>query len=157
MFCTNCGKTIPSDLNYCSGCGSATDNVSHSGDTRAGRLMIVGGIVMGVAGIVSFFLVLGTILSASIDPGTKFAIAISYLAAIAVMSAFPMILGWKLVNSPSTSRKATNDIGQGYPAPTSLRGADSSQLPVGDPGFGSITEPTTRTLDEVLVTPKTNS
>jgi hypothetical protein len=113
--------------------------------------MIIGGMVMGVAGIVSFFVVLGTILSAPLDPGTKFAIAISYLVAIAVMSAFPTILGWKLVNSPSLSRKGTTDSDQGYQAPSSLRGANTSQLPVSDPGFGSVTEPTTRTLDEVLI------
>ena len=67
MFCSNCGKTVPANLHYCSSCGSPTDNSPQTYDPSIGRLFIIGGMVIGVAGILSFFIVLGPILGAPID------------------------------------------------------------------------------------------
>ena len=152
MFCSTCGKSVPDNLHYCSSCGSPTDNVPQPGDARAGRLLIVGGLVIAVAGILSFFLVLGPILGAPIDTSAKFAIAASYLIAITVLSSVPMLLGWRHVTSQGGQRKTHKSVSdEGYRAPAFLKPVTTSQLPDGDPGFGSVTEPTTRTLDEVLI------
>jgi hypothetical protein len=152
MFCSSCGKTVPDNLNYCSGCGAPTDNSPQTYDPGIGRLLIIGGLVMGVAGILSFFIVLGTILGAPIDTSAKFALAAVYLIALTMLSTLPMFFGWKHVNSSGRPRKPRESgVNEGYRAPTVLKPVTTSQLPDGDPGFGSVTEPTTRTLDEVLI------
>ena len=152
MFCSTCGKSVPANLHYCSSCGSPTDKIFESGDDRVGRLLIVGGLVIAVTGIFSFFLVLGPILGAPIDASAKFALAASYLIAIAILSSVPMYLGLRHVNSQGRPRKhRERNADEDYRAPSHLKPVTTSQLPDSDPGFGSVTEPTTRTLDEVLI------
>jgi hypothetical protein len=152
MFCSTCGKPVPANLHYCSSCGSPTDNGPQTYDPSIGRLFIIGGMVIGVAGILSFFIVLGPILGAPIDTSAKVALAASYLIAITVLSSVPMYLGLRHVNSQGRQRSPREkNREEGYCAPTFLKPVTTSQLPDGEPGLGSITEPTTRTLDEVPI------
>jgi hypothetical protein len=152
MFCSTCGKSVPSNLHYCSSCGAATEKSPQTYDPSIGRLFIIGGMVIGVAGILSFFIVLGPILGAPIDTSAKFALAAAYLIAIMVLSSVPMYLGWRHVNSQGRQRKPReSSADEGYRAPPFLKPVTTSELPDGEPGLGSITEPTTRTLDEVLI------
>jgi len=81
--------------------------------------------------------------------------AVRNLATMLLMFAATMTMGWKQINA--TGHRAVKEDRDDYRRPTSFREVNTSQLPAGDPGFASVTDSTTRTLDEVLAVPKSHS
>jgi len=150
MYCSNCGKPIQDNLNYCSGCGAPTSQTVDAPDRRAGRIFIIGGTAIGMTGLIAFFVVLGPILSSRLDPGTAFLMTVAYLASVVAMVAIAMTLGWKQLNQPGTKSQTSKDR-QDYEQPRSFRGVTTSQLAEGEPTIASVTDSTTRTLEEVFV------
>jgi hypothetical protein len=59
-------------------------------------------------------------------------------------------LGWKQFNSPAAKRQANNEAGDYHP-PHVLNRTSTAKLPEGSPPVASVTDSTTRTLDEVFV------
>lgn len=147
MFCSTCGKDIPGNLNYCSSCGAATELIAKTGDVASGRIFAICGSVIVLIGLMAFFPVMGTLLKSEIETPAKVVLILSYLLTILLMFGVTMTMAWKLMTSatPST-RKRKDDAG--YRAPASFRGVNTSQLEPGDPGINSVTDSTTRTLDE---------
>jgi hypothetical protein len=143
-------------MNYCNGCGAPTENSQLVPDTKAGRLFIISGTFIVLIGIIAFFPILLTLLGSPIDTAAKILLILSYLATVLLMFTATMTMGWKQINATG-QRKTKNEERDDYRRPTSFRDINTSQLPTGDPGFGSVTDSTTRTLDEVLAVPKTNS
>jgi len=150
MYCSNCGKPIQDNLNYCSGCGAPTSQTVDAPDRRAGRIFIIGGTAIGMTGLIAFFVVLGPILSTRLDPGTAFMMTLAYLASVVAMVTIAMTLGWKQLNQPGPKRQVSRDH-EDYEQPQTFRSVTTSQLPEGAPPVASVTDSTTRTLDEVFV------
>jgi len=150
MYCSNCGKPIQDNLNYCSGCGAPTSQTVDVPDRRAGRIFIIGGTAIGMTGLIAFFVVLGPILSTRLDPGTAFMMTLAYLASVVAMVTIAMTLGWKQLNQPWPKRQVSRDH-EDYEQPQTFRSVTTSQLPEGAPPVASVTDSTTRTLDEVFV------
>ena len=142
-------------MNYCNACGSPTEYSQLVPDTKAGRLFILSGTFIVVIGMMAFFPVLRTLLGSPIDTVAKILLILSYLATVLLMFAATMTMGWKQINATGR-RKMKNEEREDYRRPTSFRDVNTSQLPAGEPGFGSVTDSTTRTLDEVPVAPKSN-
>jgi hypothetical protein len=155
MYCSNCGKSIAGNINYCNACGAPTEHSQFVPDTKAGRLFILSGTFIVVIGMIAFFPILRTLLGSPIDTVAKILLILSYLATVLLMFAATMTMGWKQINA-TAHRKTKNETLDDYRRPTSFRDINTSQLPTGDPGFGSVTDSTTRALDEVLIAPKSN-
>jgi len=143
------------NMNYCNACGTPTEHSSFVPDTKAGRLFIISGTFIVLIGIMAFFPILRTLLGSPIDTSAKILLILSYLATMLLMFAATMTMGWKQINA--TGHRAVKEDRDDYRRPTSFREVNTSQLPAGDPGFASVTDSTTRTLDEVLAVPKSHS
>jgi hypothetical protein len=137
-------------MNYCNACGSPTEYSPVVPDTKAGRLFIISGTFIVVIGIMAFFPILRTLLGSPIDTAAKILLILSYLATMLLMFTATMVMGWKQINATG-HRKTKNESRDDYRPPTSFREVNTSQLPAGEPGLGSVTDSTTRTLDEVPV------
>ena len=150
MFCSNCGKTVPDNLNYCSGCGAPTDNIPTAPDARSGRLFIVCGTFIVLIGLIAFYPIMRTLIESPIETAAKVLIILSYLSTVLLMFGVTMAMAWKQVNAPNPHRRTRGEKDE-YRAPASFRNVNTSQLPSGDPGLGSVIDSTTRTLNEVLI------
>ena len=149
MFCSNCGKSIPGNLNYCSGCGIPTDKAPS--DVGTPRLFVRSGTIIVIVGLVAFFALLRTLLRSQLETGAIVVITLAYLATIVLMFSVTMGMAWKQISVPGRRKKKKDDLAEEYRAPTSFRDVNTSQLQAGDPGFGSVTDSTTRTLDELTI------
>jgi hypothetical protein len=138
------------NMNYCNSCGAPTGHAAYGPDRKAGRLFIIGGTAIGMTGLIAFFVVLGPILSTRLDPGTAFMMTLAYLASVVAMVTIAMTLGWKQLNQPGPKRQVSRDH-EDYEQPQTFRSVTTSQLPEGAPPVASVTDSTTRTLDEVFV------
>ena len=138
------------NMNYCNSCGAPTGHAAYGPDRKAGRLFIIGGTAIGMTGLIAFFVVLGPILSTRLDPGTAFMMTLAYLASVVAMVTIAMTLGWKQLNQPGPKRQVGRDH-EDYEQPQTFRSVTTSQLPEGAPSVASVTDSTTRTLDEVFV------
>jgi len=147
MFCSTCGKAIPGNLNYCSGCGTPTDFVAKTGDVGSGRIFAICGTVIVLIGLMAFFPVMGTLLRSELDTPAKVVLTLSYLLTVLVMFGITMTMAWKLMTSGTPRPRKRKDESD-YRAPASFRGVNTSQLEPGDPGISSVVDSTTRTLDE---------
>jgi len=141
---------MPDHMNYCNSCGAPSGQSTDAPDRRAGRLFIIGGTAIGMTGLIAFFVVLGPILSTRLDPGTMFMMTLAYLASVVAMVTIAMTLGWKQLSQPGPKRPVGADR-EDYQQPRSFKGVTTSQLPEGAPPVASVTDSTTRTLDDIFV------
>lgn len=150
MYCSNCGKEIPDALNYCNLCGAPTHNGQSAVDPKLPRTFAIGAGVFAVLGIGSLFPLMRMLLDSRLDPPSIGLFIMMYL--ITVLLIFGVLVGmsWRLA-SPSRRKENRKKKDDEYRPPASFRGVNTAQLHPGDPTFGSVTDSTTRTLDEVLV------
>jgi hypothetical protein len=147
MYCSACGSQIQSDLNYCNRCGAKVSG----GDPAlqksvAGLLTSVMGAI-GCIGLVAFIFVVYLVVRSGGDVKVLIPISFFYLATIfgicfLLLRQVAELTGRshsKSVNPPETD------------SPAYLKPATTAQLEESrEPGI-SVTENTTRTLDEVLI------
>jgi hypothetical protein len=150
MYCSNCGKDIPEALNYCNVCGAPTQNTLASGDVKLPRLFAIGATVFAVIGIGSLFPLLRMLLDSRLDPASIGLFIIIYLVAVLLIFGVMVGMAWRFA-SPSGRKERQQKQDDQYRPPASFRAVNTAQLHPGDPNFGSVTDSTTRTLDEVLV------
>jgi hypothetical protein len=151
MFCSICGNELPAHLNYCNHCGARNaKNMQEKGSPPSG-LLVAGGATIGCVGLVVSIGILKVLLESRLDTSAVVLIVLAYLAALVLMFGAFMGFLWK---GSGHARGKYNDIAepQFYAPPASLRPVNTSQLesPRGEPAV-SVTEHTTRTLDEVLI------
>ena len=151
MYCSNCGKSIAGNLNYCNSCGAPTENnlVVRQRMSPSGLFTISGTFIM-VVGLLALFPVVRSILDNPIDTSAKVLLILAYLFTLLLMFAATMMMAWKQLSIANANKRAGNEQ-DAYRSPATFRGVNTSQLPEGDPGFGSVTDSTTRTLDEVTI------
>lgn len=113
-------------------------------------LFTISGTFIVVIGLLAFFPVVRSILDNPIDTPAKVLLILSYLFVLLIMFAATMAMAWKQL-SIANAAKGSDTGGEEYRPPASFRKLNTSQLPEGDPGFGSVTDSTTRTLDEVTI------
>ncbi len=141
MYCSGCGSEIQSGLNYCSRCGKRAIEESKWGSHRTNPLTIVGNTV-GV-GFVAFIFVLLILVRNGVPGDVLFGITLVYFGA---MVAICMMLFWQA----RLLAKDKQQIQIGSPT-LYVKPATTAQLPEPTQGPASVTENTTRTLDEVTV------
>lgn len=149
MYCWSCGKSVQENLNYCSNCGARVEKNASDGDSSwmTNPATSVG--YLGVFGLGGFIFLVMSLLKRNLDPGFVFAMSALYLAALFGIC----FLLLRQSSGHSGTRQTKNPIEEtDYQAPKKFRSEITNQLgsPSGEP-IPSVTEHTTRTLDEVLV------
>jgi hypothetical protein len=149
MYCSGCGNQISPELNYCNRCGAKTGKeegtVRRSGSPLAFLLAAL--CVIDIAALLIFGALIMFFLDKHVDGKVVATISTFYLASFAVINIFFMRLISRLVSLhlkeggvPGNTKKTAVLS----PAITAQL-AEPWQQPV-----GSVTDHTTRTLDEVL-------
>jgi hypothetical protein len=150
MFCSTCGKSIQGNMNFCNGCGTPTETAPASMDRRVAGVFVVGAVFIALFGLVGLFPLLKILLDSRLDPASIGTLVLAYLVVWLAMFSVLLGLGWKLLGGRGSKNRHL-ESGQEYRSPATFKGVNTSQLHAGDPGLGSVTDSTTRTLDEVLI------
>ncbi len=150
MYCRNCGKSVQENLNYCSNCGVRVEKSASDGDDSSwlsNPATSVG--YLGVFGLGGFIFLVMSLLKRNLDPSFVFAMSALYLATL--FGICFLLLRQSSGHSGNRQNKNSNEEGD-YHAPKKFRSEITKQLesPHNEP-IPSVTEHTTRTLDEVLV------
>lgn len=153
MYCSTCGNQIADHLNYCKSCGARIEkNPPVVGNAASPQLAKTLAVVV-MMGFVGFVAVLKIVLdNGRLDvPGMVF-ILLGYLAALTIISAMIIRHMWKATGEDRIRSRSAESSDDEYHPPRSFRGTNTNQLgePVQQP-IGSVTDSTTRTLDEVYV------
>jgi hypothetical protein len=141
MYCSHCGSSTADDLNYCKNCGFRTERASHEDPQRLKRLALVAGTAIGAVGLICFFTVLRELLRNSVAPGTMVLLLVAYLVTLSLM--FIVLVRQAFKNSDDRRTNSTSRVPE---QPAYFRAVNTAQLPDMP---ASVTEHTTRTLDEV--------
>lgn len=146
MYCWSCGKQTSENLNYCSSCGARVDKTAAtSGDMSWMSNPSTALSYLGIFGLGGFIFLVVVLLKRSIDLGFVFAISLLYLSALFGIC-FLLI---RQVSNHSDERKVKKNLRE--EAPTQFRPGITAQLEEPREPFITVTENTTKTLDEVLI------
>lgn len=149
MFCSTCGNQINENLNFCNNCGARID--SGSVEIQGNSYGLISTAIFGLLGIIELFgfiFLAIKLLEKNLDPGFVFVLLALYVAAVLGIS-FLVFKQTSNQNFKARKKEKTNENN----APKKLQAVSTAQLnptsfqnPV-----ASVTENTTRTLDEVLI------
>lgn len=153
MYCSTCGNKIAEHLNYCNGCGARIEKnplvISNSSSPYLGKALAV----TSMMGFISFIGVLKIVLENSgLDIPAKVIIILAYLATLVFIVAMMIGHMWKTsgdIRVKYHEPKMPDD----YRSPAGLRPVTTAQLEE-QRQPASVTEHTTRTLDQVPVAGK---
>jgi hypothetical protein len=141
MFCSGCGSENQAGLNYCNRCGKRLDNSDPTGKSLAANLTTALGYI-GSAGFIGFIFLVVVLTKREVDLAKLVPIAFFYFAALFGICYLILHQGGGFSRSTRMETPASTD--PGYLPP-----ANTAQLPEArDMGVGSVTEHTTRTLEE---------
>jgi hypothetical protein len=149
MYCRNCGKSVQENLNYCSNCGARVEKSASDNDSSWLNNPATSVGYLGVFGLGGFIFLIISLLKQGLNPSAAVAISVLYLAAL--FGICYLILRQSSDSSGKPRREKTNAESE-YGPPKNFRSEITKQLdePQTEP-IPSVTEHTTRTLDEVLV------
>ena len=155
MYCSTCGQQIADHLNYCNSCGARLEKAFQPGVSNSPSPQMAKGLsIVLMMGFIGFIAVLKIVLdNPRLDmPATVF-ILVAYLSALTSIAA--MYFGYMWVSSRhgrDRSKRHGAPAVEYAPPATSFRGTNTNQLGEStQQPIGSVTDSTTRTLDEVLV------
>ncbi|HEV7699833.1 MAG TPA: hypothetical protein VGO43_06365 [Pyrinomonadaceae bacterium] len=146
MYCSHCGSATGDDLNYCKNCGARNEKNALNVDHRMAGLAMSAAGAIGIIGLVGFFFVMRELLrSPASTPGSTFFILVAYLAALLVM--FTIFI--RMAKSTGTGHTLTRGPKESATSPAYLRPITTAQLREPHDMPASVTEHTTRALDEI--------
>ena len=153
MYCSNCAAQIADGLNYCSRCGTPSERTLLPVSDPARRPLIIGASVIGAIGLMALLPLLRTLLLSRLETPAVVAIVLMYLITLILMFAVMMGMAWRFSASTAVKKKKSREpAADEYKAPAAFRGINTAQLEEPrDLGIGSVTESTTRTLDEIRI------
>ena len=145
MFCSGCGTQIQSGLNFCNRCGIRVPRSDAETNSVAANLSQSMGYIGGF-GMFGFIFVILILVKNGVDRNALVLISLLYFAAL-----FGICFLVIRQISASSKKSPEKEIASNEPRPAYLRPVTTAQLP--EPGDHpiSITEHTTRTLDEVMI------
>ena len=148
MYCSTCGKSLNDNLNYCNGCGTRIEKnpliVSNSATPHFAKAAGV----IGLVGIVGAIFVLKLLLENHLDPPAIIVILGAYLLTVFLL--FSVLVGHVWKHSGNIRIKGAKVAADSDPQ-ASFRGINTAQLDEYREPAMSVTEHTTRTLDNVPV------
>ena len=148
MFCSTCGKQINENLNFCKNCGARIDSGIEIQNNPHGLIStaIIG--VLSVVGLFGFVFLAIKLIEKNLDPSFTFMLLALYVAAVLGIC---FLLFKQTSNQNFKPRKKENPNEKH--SPEQLSGVSTAQLnePSFQIPFPSVTDNTTRTLEEVLI------
>lgn len=149
MYCSGCGTQLQSGLIYCSRCGRRVAEDLASASWTANPMTMTA-IIAGV-GFFAFMLVIRALTRTDLPPNLFVPISFVYFGALFGICFMVLRYGSKL-NKAELPPERVREMGD-LDAPAYLRPAvNTAQLEEArDFGIGSVTDRTTRTLDEVKI------
>ena len=150
MYCSVCGHALLPHLNYCNHCGARNVNEQPETSSSASGWVAISSAMLGAFGLFFAYNLLRLLLNSRLETPAIVMIMLSYL--FVMLGMFAVFISHMTRGSrESRLRRPELPTQQTYaPPPTSFRPANTAQLePAREPG--SITEHTTRALDEVLI------
>ena len=147
MFCSGCGKQVNENLNFCNHCGARIESKTEDLESafNFNSAIITG--IFGMFGLFGFIFLTIKLLEKNLDPSFVFVVIALYIAAVLGIC---FLLFRQTASQPLKSRRKENaeeeSLPKKLPAETVVQLNASHQMPV-----GSVTENTTRTLDEIAV------
>ena len=147
MFCSICGKQINENLNFCNNCGARIDS---SAEMQNNSYSLISTAIIGVLSIIELFgfvFLAVKLIEKNLDPSFIFMLLALYVGAVLGIG---FLVFKQTSNQRVGSRRKENSSENA--AAKKLSSVSTAQL---NPSFqspiGSVTENTTRTLDEVLI------
>lgn len=147
MYCSACGNPVNENLNYCNSCGGRIEkNALVVSNASAPYLPKAIGVI-GMMGFAVFLGLVKLLLDSRLDTAAIALILIAYLAALVMVIA--MLVGhiWK---HSGDIRIKVKDM-ETPAAPSYLKPVTTARLGEANAMPTSVTEHTTRTLDEVRI------
>ena len=142
MYCSGCGSEIQAGLNYCSRCGRRVAEESKSGNPAWTNPLVIVGNTVGV-GFVAFIFVLLVLVRNGVAADALFGITLVYFAAL-VGICLMLFRQARLLSKDKAAELKPSE-------PSYIKPATTAQLPEPTQGPATVTENTTRTLDEVAI------
>lgn len=152
MYCSNCGNALSSGISYCNSCGYRLDKDDGDKDGKPGKML--DNILTTLFLVVMFGLgilvgLVAVLLSNNIEPKFVVLIAVAYLAAVfgicySLLQQVPKLVDAKL-------NRNTRQSDAGLVPPVQLGTKSTAQLNEYHQPAVSVTEHTTRTLEEIPV------
>jgi hypothetical protein len=155
MYCATCGNKIAEHLNYCNGCGARIEKNPLIVSNASSPYLAKSVAVVGMVGFIGFIGVLKLLLDSGggLDVPAKVIILLAYLATLFLICAMMVGHMWKHsgdIRVKQNEPKVPND----YRSPATLRPITTAQLEEYGQPAASVTEHTTRTLDQVPLVQK---
>ena len=146
MYGAKCGSQVNQGLNYCNACGAKLTKEETVKDEANQTLthLIAGLCVFGGAGFLFLVGLVAVLLEKNSDPGFITLLVGLYLLVVLSISIALLRLVYRVVNDQIEERKEEKRIGK-------LNASETPQLEAPRQPAVSITDRTTRTLEEVLV------
>lgn len=148
MYCSGCGTQLQSGLVYCSRCGRRVAEDLASGSWFSNPITATS-VIAGV-GFFMFMLVIRALTRSEIPPGLFVPISFFYFASLFGICFMVLRYGSKTGSSSVTEKaRDTGELArpQAYLSPITTAQLEEAR----DFGIGSVTDRTTRTLDEVTI------
>lgn len=147
MFCANCGSQIQAELNFCSRCGTKVSKIDSEmqksvADNLASSLGYIGGF-----GLTGFVFLVWILVTNSVKGPDLIFITFFYLAALFGVC---FLILQQIKRSSEKSAAKTIDLQNDFQI-NQIGAVDTARLAEAKPAPISVTENTTRTLEEVLV------
>lgn len=146
MYCQKCGSLVNKALNYCNSCGMrlAKEETEGEGSNQTLTHLVAGLVVFGGAGFLFLVGLVAVLFEKTSNPGFIALIVGLYLFIVGAVSFALLRLIYRVVNDQIETRKEEKRTAQ-------LNSPETAQLQAPRQPVTSVTDRTTRTLEEVLV------
>jgi hypothetical protein len=147
MYCSTCGRSVSENLNYCNNCGARTERHSSADGSNSTRPFALVSMLIGGGGLFGFFPLLDRLLRSGMDTAAIFFILLAYLVTVLLM--FSLVMGFVWKSSSGFGPKMGR--GKRFDVPDQLPVVNTAQLYEPRQPVASVTDHTTRTLENVPV------
>jgi hypothetical protein len=144
MYCSTCGTEIKAELNYCSRCGARADKLAVGDKSEALESLSMSTCFVGLGGLGLTVGLIAILLNYNVTPQVIVILSIAFLATVFGIS-FLMIQQISRMTKSSSGEKILENANL-----PQLGAVNTAQLEEYRQPAQSVTENTTRTLDEVL-------
>jgi hypothetical protein len=133
-------------LNYCSSCGTRVEAEKPVTIRTGTPILAVGAIFIALVGLIGFYPIMTELLHSPMQPPAVFLILLAYLLGVITMFS---VLIWQSRKGTTEIKQKGNRSSDGFGGHQAFRGINTAQLPEPTQQPASVTEHTTRTLDQV--------
>jgi hypothetical protein len=141
MYCSHCGSSIADNVSFCKNCGFRQESLRNEDASRIKRLALTAGAGIGTIGLICFFTILRELLRSGLAPDAMITLLVAYLVALLIMFTVLVRHAFK-----TSDERTMRPMERAPEQPAYFRAVNTAQLPDMP---ASVTEHTTRTLDEV--------